>query len=287
MDIIGKRKIWFILSGILIAISLISLLVQGLNLGIDFSGGTLIEFKFGEQVTTGDVRNILEEFDLKDSVIQKTANEGILIRTERLKHERIMEVQERIQQEYPEAELLRTSVVGPTIGQELQSKAIWAILFAALAIVAYISIRFQFRFAIAALGALGHDVLIVLGVFSLLGREINSPFIAALLTIVGYSINDTIVIFDRIREKIRLYRGRGDFAELNNEAVLETLPRSINTSVTTLLPVLAILFLGGSTLVTFMTALLVGMLSGTYSSIFVASPLLVEWNEHSKMKRKV
>jgi len=287
VDIIGKRKIWFILSGILIAISLISLLVQGLNLGIDFSGGTLIEFKFGEQVTTGDVRNILEEFDLKDSVIQKTANEGILIRTERLKHERIMEVQERIQQEYPEAELLRTSVVGPTIGQELQSKAIWAILFAALAIVAYISIRFQFRFAIAALGALGHDVLIVLGVFSLLGREINSPFIAALLTIVGYSINDTIVIFDRIREKIRLYRGRGDFAELNNEAVLETLPRSINTSVTTLLPVLAILFLGGSTLVTFMTALLVGMLSGTYSSIFVASPLLVEWNEHSKMKRKV
>ena len=223
----------------------------------------------------------------KESVIQETANEGLLIRTKKLKQERIVAIQEQVEKQYPGTELLKTSVVGPTIGQELQSKAVWAILFAALAIVAYISVRFQFRFAIAALGALGHDVLIVLGVFSLLGREINSPFIAALLTIVGYSINDTIVIFDRIREKMRLYRGRGNFPDLNNEAVLETLPRSINTSVTTLLPILAILFLGGSTLETFMIALLVGMLSGTYSSIFVASPLLVEWNEHDKMKTKL
>jgi preprotein translocase subunit SecF len=181
--------------------------------------------------------------------------------------------------------MLRTEMVGPTIGSELKSKALLALLAAAIAIVIYISVRFEFKFAIAALIAVFHDVLIVVGIFSILGREINSPFIAALLTVVGYSINDTIVIFDRVRENIN-YRKKETFEELNNNAVLDTLPRSINTSLTTLVTVVAILMLGGATIQTFMLALLIGILSGTYSSIFVASPVLVEWDAWQKRREK-
>ena len=278
---------WFIFSGILITIGLIFLFTQGLNLGIDFAGGTIMEFQFEEEVTSGDMREVLAEFGLEgESVVQETEEGVILLRTRQLEHDQVVDLQEEVESRYPTADMLRTSVVGPTIGQELQRSAFYAILFAGIAIVIYISFRFQFRFAISALGALAHDVLIVLGVMAILGREINSPFIAALLTIVGYSINDSIVIFDRVREKLRLTRRNDTFAELNNEAVVETLPRSINTSLTTLMPVLAILFLGGATLQTFMIALLVGILCGTYSSVFIVSPLLVQWNDYKEMKTR-
>lgn len=278
MDIVDKRKIWFAISALIIIVGLISIGFQGLNLGIDFTGGTLMEFTFDKQVTTEQIREIFAEFDLgKESVIQNTGNDGILIRTVSLEQNQIADIQSRIRNEHPSAEMLRTEMVGPTIGAELKRKALWALLIAGIAIVIYISVRFEFKFAIAALIALFHDVLIVIGIFSILGREINSSFIAALLTIVGYSINDTIVIFDRVRENIE-YRQKETFAELNNQAVLDTLPRSINTSLTTLATVIAILVLGGATIQTFMLALLVGILLGTYSSIFVASPVLVEWN---------
>ncbi|GAB6100316.1 hypothetical protein JCM16358_21950 [Halanaerocella petrolearia] len=288
MEIIEKRKLWFTISGVIITIGLISILMQGMNLGIDFTGGTIMEFQFDKQVTTEEVRDILSEFGLnKKSRVQETGENGILIRTQQLEHDKVVALQEKVETDYPSANMLRTSVVGPTIGQELRNKAFWALVVASIAIVAYISFRFQFRFSIAALMALLHDVLIVITVFSLLGPEINSPFVAALLTIVGYSINDTIVIFDRIREKLRFAKRSDTFAELNNQAILETLPRSINTSLTTLLPILAIIFLGGATIQNFMLALLIGMLSGTYSSIFVASPILVAWNERDKMKRQM
>ena len=179
--------------------------------------------------------------------------------------------------------MLRTEMVGPTIGAELKKKALLALLAAAIAIVIYISVRFEFKFAMAAIIALLHDTLIVVGLFSILGQEINSPFIAALLTIIGYSINDTIVIFDRIREKIN-YKKKETFAELNNKAILDTLPRSINTSLTTLVSVVAILVFGGATIQNFMLALLIGIMAGTYSSIFVASPVLVEWDAWQKRK---
>ncbi|WP_459843149.1 protein translocase subunit SecF [Halanaerocella petrolearia] len=288
VEIIEKRKLWFTISGVIITIGLISILMQGMNLGIDFTGGTIMEFQFDKQVTTEEVRDILSEFGLnKKSRVQETGENGILIRTQQLEHDKVVALQEKVETDYPSANMLRTSVVGPTIGQELRNKAFWALVVASIAIVAYISFRFQFRFSIAALMALLHDVLIVITVFSLLGPEINSPFVAALLTIVGYSINDTIVIFDRIREKLRFAKRSDTFAELNNQAILETLPRSINTSLTTLLPILAIIFLGGATIQNFMLALLIGMLSGTYSSIFVASPILVAWNERDKMKRQM
>lgn len=258
--------------------------MQGLNLGIDFTGGTLMEFTFDQQVTTGQVREVLAEFDLdKKSVIQNTGENGILIRTISLNQDEIAKIQSTIKDKHSSAEMLRTEMVGPTIGSELKAKAYWALLIAGIAIVAYISFRFEFKFAIAALIALAHDILIVVGIFSLLGEKVGSPFIAALLTVVGYSINDTIVIFDRIRETVK-YRDKESFAVLNNKAVLDTLPRSINTSMTTLVSIIAILVLGGATIKPFMLALLIGILSGTYSSIFVASPVLVEIDDWKKRR---
>lgn len=284
MDIIGKRKIWFAISGVLLVIGIIAMLTQGLNLGIDFTGGTIMQFSFDEQVSNSEIREVLSEVGIdKESVVQQTENNGVQFKTAKLSQDQVVAIQDEIEARYPSAEMLRTAAVGPTIGQELKANAIKALLIAAIAIVIYISIRFEYRFAIAAILALLHDVFIVLGAFAILGIEINSPFVAALLTIVGYSINDTIVIFDRIREKIH-YSKKDTFEGLTNQALLDTLPRSINTSATTLLPILAILFLGGTTIQTFMIALLIGMLSGTYSSIFVASPILVEWNERKEIK---
>ena len=284
VDIIGKRKIWFAISGVLLVIGIIAMLTQGLNLGIDFTGGTIMQFSFDEQVSNSEIREVLSEVGIdKESVVQQTENNGVQFKTAKLSQDQVVAIQDEIEARYPSAEMLRTAAVGPTIGQELKANAIKALLIAAIAIVIYISIRFEYRFAIAAILALLHDVFIVLGAFAILGIEINSPFVAALLTIVGYSINDTIVIFDRIREKIH-YSKKDTFEGLTNQALLDTLPRSINTSATTLLPILAILFLGGTTIQTFMIALLIGMLSGTYSSIFVASPILVEWNERKEIK---
>ena len=284
MDIIGKRKVWFIISSLIIIAGLISMVVQGMNWGIDFTGGTLMEFSFDKSVSTKQVRGVFDEFGLgKESIIQETGDNGIFIRTVSLNQDKITNIQERIKEEFPSAKMLRTEMVGPTIGAELKKKALLALLAAAIAIVIYISIRFEFKFAMAAIIALLHDTLIMVGLFSILGQEINSPFIAALLTIVGYSINDTIVIFDRIREKIN-YKKKETFAELNNKAILDTLPRSINTSLTTLVSVVAILVFGGATIQNFMLALLIGIMAGTYSSIFVASPVLVEWDAWQKRK---
>lgn len=281
MDILGRRKLWYTISLTVIIIGLIFLAFRGLNLGIDFQGGTLLEFKFDKEVTTDQVRKALVDVGVTDAKIQKTEEQdyhGVIIRTKQLSASKIVDVEEALTEAFPSTEALRTDMVGPVIGKELRAKALWALLIASLAIVAYISFRFEFRFAIVAIIALLHDVAITLGIFAILGREVNTPFVAALLTIIGYSINDTIVIFDRIRENMKLMR-RVPFIELANKAVVDTLPRSINTSLTTLVTILAIYFFGGASLKTFMLALFIGMAAGTYSSIFVASPLLVTWQK--------
>lgn len=280
MDILGKRKIFFIISLFIIVVGLLSLLIQGLNWGIDFQGGTLMEYAFEEGVTSAQMREVLGEFGLEDSIIQDSAEPGItglLIRTRELAHGEITTIQETIMGAFEGAIMLRTEMVGPTIGEELRIRALYALLIAAIAIIVYISYRFQFRFAIAALLALIHDVLIVIGLFSVFGHEVNTPFVAGLLTIMGYSINDSIVIFDRIRENTKFSR-RETFISLANRAVVDTLPRSINTSVTTLLAVVAVLIFGGASIRVFMITLLMGIIAGAYSSIFIASPLLVEWD---------
>ncbi|MFW6006471.1 MAG: protein translocase subunit SecF [Halanaerobiales bacterium] len=280
MDIIGKRKIWYIISLVVIGIGLLFLIFSGLNFGIDFTGGTILQFQFDESVTNEEAREILEEKGIKEgNKIQQSSEdgvEGIMIRTISLNSDEISEIEEAFKEKFSSADLVQTRMVGPLIGQELRTMALLALLVASIAIVIYISIRFEFRFAIVAIIALLHDVLITIGIFAILGREINTPFVAALLTIIGYSINDTIVIFDRIRENMKLM-ANSSFMELANQAVVDTLPRSINTSITTLIAILSIYFFGGASIKVFMLALFIGMFAGTYSSIFIASPLLVTW----------
>ena len=282
VDILGKRKIWYTISTAVIAVGLLFLLINGLNLGIDFNGGTLMEFSFADSVTAEEVRGVLERIEVaEDSKIQQSeaaGEHGILIRAKTLESEEIVRVDNAIKEEFESAEMLRTEMVGPTIGRELRINALLAMIAASIAIVAYISFRFEFRFAAVSIITLMHDVLITIGIFAILGREVNTPFVAALLTIVGYSINDTIVIFDRIRENMKMMH-KVPFIKQANSAVVDTLPRSINTSITTLITILAIYFFGGASIQTFMLALFIGMFAGTYSSIFVASPLLVTWQE--------
>ncbi len=287
LDLMGKRKVWFIISAIIVIGSLIFLATMGLNLGLDFAGGTILEYSFEEEVSSDEIRSVLMDIEIAEGAsLQETEHDGmpgILIRTGELEAEQITAVNEAVSEKFPSTDIMRTEMVGPTIGQELRTQALLALLVAAIGIVAYISFRFQFRFAIVSLATLAHDVLFTVGVFALLQQEINTAFIAALLTIVGYSLNDTIVIFDRIRENMKLYR-RDSFINQANRAVVETLPRSINTSMTTLVAILAIYLFGGAAIQTFMLALFIGMAAGTYSSVFVSSPLLVSWNNWSKAR---
>ncbi|MFW5979747.1 MAG: protein translocase subunit SecF [Halanaerobiales bacterium] len=280
MDILHKRKYWYIISLIFITVGFIFLIINGLNFGIDFQGGTILEFSFEEEVNNDQIREVLNEINIaENSQIRQSDTQdlnGVIIRAQELNTEEIDKIETAVTDSFSNAEMLRTDMVGPTIGQELRLQALWALLIASLAIVAYISIRFEFRFAIVAIITLLHDVAITIGVFAILQREINTAFIAALLTIIGYSINDTIVIFDRIRENMKIMR-RTSFIEKANTAVVDTLPRSVNTSITTLVTILAIYLFGGASLKVFMLALFIGMFAGTYSSIFVASPLLVTW----------
>ncbi len=281
MDILGKRKIWYSFSLTLLIIGLIFFFTTGLNLGIDFDGGTVIYFGFEEEVETDQIRQILEDINIAPEASIRQVDEdgqpGIMIRSRQLETEEISRMVAAVEDNIPGAELFSEETVGPVIGQQLRRNAFWALLIASIAILIYISIRFEFRFAVVAIITLLHDVIITVGLFTIIGHEVNTPFIAALLTILGYSLNDTIVIFDRIRENMTLMR-RTPFIDLANKAVVDTLPRSINTSITTLVTVLAIYLFGGAALQTFMLALLIGLAAGSYSSIFIASPLLVTWN---------
>ncbi|NLK08030.1 MAG: protein translocase subunit SecF [Firmicutes bacterium] len=284
MDFAGKRKIPFGISSVLVIASIILLLAPGLNWGVDFTGGTLLERGFDRTITAGEVRQVisqlpLEGIDLGKSVIQPTGNNrSALIRTQVLTNEEILIIDEGLEAAFGQVQSLRTEMVGPVVGQELVKQALLALLLAAVGMLIYLSFRFEYRFASVAVLAVLHDAVIVLGIFALLGKEINSPFIASILTVVGYSVNNTIVIFDKIRENLQL-RKRESWAEVANKSIQETLTRSINTSLTTLLAILALLFFGGATIQDFVFALLMGIFVGTYSSVFVAGPLWVTWKE--------
>ncbi|MBN1825137.1 MAG: protein translocase subunit SecF [Candidatus Eisenbacteria bacterium] len=293
-EFINHRRKAFVVSAILIAIGLFSILFhKGLNYSIDFVGGSILEVRFDEPVPTGDIRSSVASTGVGTFEVQKFGDpREILIRVEKSSEsgELGSTLLAAFQRDFPDrkAELRREESVGPRIGAELRKKAFLAILFALLGILIYISFRFEFRFAVAAVIALIHDVLITLGAFSLFNMEISLAVIAAFLTIVGYSLNDTIVVFDRIREDLRLY-SRQPYDRVLNTAINRTLSRTILTSTTTLVVVLFLLFVGGSVIRDFSIALTVGVVIGTYSSIYVASPILVEWfgwaSARSKSKR--
>ena len=295
MDLIGKkqfdfvknRKIAYLISLIIILISVASIIFQGFNFGIDFAGGTLIQIDFNETVSTAEVRKVLDGFNLGKSTIQSLQeNENeFIVRTEGISIERRKELLSSFTENLGELEVLRVETVGPVIGENLKKLALYALLFAFIGIVIYITVRFEFKFSIVSILALFHDCLVVLGIFSLWGKEITIPILAAVLTIVGYSLNNTIVILDRLRENIK-FKTKETFENLINISINQSLSRTVNTTLTTILPILALYFLGGSILSDFALALFIGMVAGTYSSIFIASPLLLEWNKIFKVQQR-
>lgn len=292
--IIQKRKLWFSIALALGGLSIIFLSVWGLKLGIDFTGGGLMEVKFTEErPDVVEVQEKLEELELPGGLqIQPTGLDKMILRFPTLENTTHNVIKDKLLTEYGEDNVIeeRFEAVGPVIGQELRTKAVYSMIIVLIAIILYIAYAFRhvsrpirsWKYGIIAIVALIHDILIPLGIFSVLGRfagiEVGLPFVAALLTILGYSVNDTIVVFDRIRENLAR-SGESDFEELVNKSVNQTLTRSINTSLTTLIVLLAIFLFGGVTIKFFVLALILGVLSGTYSSIFLASPLLVFWQK--------
>lgn len=299
MDIVGKKYFYFLFSLIVIIPGLVSLFLFGLNLSIDFTGGTRITVSLPKQATqdsANKVRAILEKEKLKVSNIE-TSNNLVFVRTQLMDQKQDGKFLTDLKAELKDAKQEQFETIGPTVGAETTVNAIWAVIIASLFIVIYITWSFRkipkpassFRFGISAIVALIHDVFVVIGIFAILGHffnvEIDSLFVTALLTVIGFSVHDTIVVFDRIRENLKRVSGLS-FAQVVNESILQTLDRSLNTSLTVVLVLLALLLFGGDSIRWFVVALLIGVVSGTYSSIFNASPLLVLWQELSERFKK-
>lgn len=286
-NIIKRRRLFFTISTLLIVFSagvlLFNTISRGrpMNFGIDFTGGSLINVRFNSQISVDKVREVLREHKLGEATIQKSGEKDIFIRTEPLETETRQKIVAELSEKFGGAELLEADTIGPVIGAELRTQAVLALLLASLGIVIYVAFRFEMLFALAALLALFHDAIITTGFMAFLWRGIDITFIAAILTILGYSINDTIVIFDRVRENLKKPgASKRDFGEVVNISLWETMARSINTVLTVVVVVLCLLLFGGETLREFCLTLLFGFVCGAYSSVFVAAPLVVMWHRN-------
>jgi preprotein translocase subunit SecF len=298
------RKYFYTLSALLVVASIISLVGFGLNFGIDFTGGSLMEVKFSESAenatttlampTHAEVRGVFEEFDIGEVVVQGVGEDGFIMRFQDVNEDTHNNVLDSLGG-LGVVEEIRFESVGPIIGEETKRKSAWAIALVLAMILIYVAWAFRkvsfplssWKYGVIALITLFHDIIITIGIFSLIGHffniEVGVPFVAALLTILGYSVNDTIVIFDRVRENIVRAGNVFEFANIINKSVSETYVRSINTSLTTLSVLLAVYLFGGATVQYFVLTLIIGIIIGTYSSLFVASPLLSSW---TMLKRK-
>ncbi|MCD6156503.1 MAG: protein translocase subunit SecF [Candidatus Atribacteria bacterium] len=285
IDFVRRRKVAYAVSIFLVVISILSLAIQKLNYGVDFAGGTLLQYRFSREVSIEEVRNVLAGQGLAKSVIQRFSPQELVIRTIKLGEKEKKALESSLREKLGEVDLVRIEEVGPAISSDLRKAAFVAFLGAIVGILVYVSLRFEFRPAVTSVIALIHDGIIVLGLLSLFQREFTASVLAAILTVLGYSINDSIVLMDRIRENLKLRKKEENFAGLVNRSINEMLSRTINTSLTTLLPVIALLFFGGKMLQDFAFTLLVGILIGTYSSIFIASSLLVDWEARSPRRR--
>jgi len=293
INFVGSMKVAFTISLILIAISIGSVVMHGgLNLGVDFAGGTVVQVKFPKATSIESIRDALKQIKLEGSVIQQFTPQEVVIRTSEATSD-LKGLSSRIEDALSKAygqggfEVRRVEVVGPKVGKDLTNKAMMAIIFSWIAMLIYIAWRFEFRFAVGGIVALVHDVIVTVGVLSLLNREFSLTIIAALLTIVGYSINDTIVIYDRIRENMRKVTKK-DLGEIMNISINETLGRTILTSLTVFSVLIILLVMGGEVLYDFTLAMLVGVISGVYSTVYIASPLVLAWENYrpSKIRRK-
>jgi preprotein translocase subunit SecF len=287
INFLGIRRFTFGLSALLIGATVISIILHGgLNYGIDFAGGTLVQVKFSEPIQVERIKENLASIGLGESLVQRFGEKGgneYLIRVEKSVSDLeglSGQIERTLQEVYGKdgVEVRRTEMVGPKVGKDLRRKGILAIIYALVGILIYVTWRFEFIFAVGAIIALAHDVMITVGVFSITNKEFTLPIVAAILTIIGYSLNDTIVVYDRIRENGRKMR-REPFATIINSSINETLSRTFLTSVTTLIVVVILFIFGGGVIHNFAFALMVGVLVGTYSSIFVASPIILTWQQ--------
>jgi len=271
--IIEKKHIWFGISLAIIALGLVFMVMRGFNWGIDFTGGNMLHFDIHQTYELSEARNVLEKLDI-DFEAKKAGDTGqeLIIKTVDLSKEMQDEILDALKQKWPDTKLVRAETIDAIIGKELQKQAVIALIIANIGMLIYITFRFEFNSALAAVLALLHDVLIVLSFYAIFYIPVDSTIIAVILTIVGYSINDTIVIFDRVRENLKNMR-KVPFEEVANLSISQTITRSVNTSLTTLLTITALFLLGGETIKDFTLALIVGISAGTYSSIFIASPL--------------
>ncbi len=297
MDLVSRKKLWLFISGIVITLSVLIFFagwrITGtpLNFGIDFTGGSIIEISLTGDISESQVREKVQGLDLGSVIVQsipgETAQERhFLIRTPVLSPDKLVELEQEIKDSFVGVTVLRSEMVGPTIGALLRRQAVTALILALVLIMFYIAWRFDIPYAIVTILALIHDVAVTIGAFALFRFEINSSFVAVILTLVGYSVMDSVVVLDRVRENRKLHSGAA-FSKIVNMSILQSFRRSINTSVTTLLAVLAIFIFGPVVLRPFSFGLGVGLITGSYSSLFIISMLLVVWQEwREKRPRK-
>jgi preprotein translocase SecF subunit len=286
-DFMGKRKICYIFSSLIIIAGLIMLFIRGeKNFGVDFVGGDLINIEFSQKVDVVNLRNVIGEAKIGSFTVQELGTEGknFIIRLPQKKGDIVIE---KLKEKFGDSFTIKgKSIISPSMSISLRKKAIKAFLIGLIGILIYLTFRFEFKFAVGATIAVFHDILIVLSILALTGKQIDGMVIAALLTIAGYSVNDTVIIFDRIRENIRKTRST-DYTGIFNKSINETLSRTILTVLTTLFVVITIFLFGGETLHTFSFCLLIGFIFGTYSSVYIASAIVIDWVKKSSSRLKL
>ncbi|MCL5432870.1 MAG: protein translocase subunit SecF [Patescibacteria group bacterium] len=299
MNIIGKKNWYFLISLIIIIPGIISLFLWGLRLSIDFVGGSRMEYKITSKsaIQNSELEKAIRLQGVEVGTIQKTGANTFIVRTKPIDQKTQNKITDGLKKEFKTVDAISFETVGPTIGSETTMNAIKTVVIACILIVLYISWAFRkvpkpassIRFGVCTIAALIHDVLVIIGVFSILGHffnvEVDGLFVTAVLTIIGFSVHDTIVVFDRIRENLKKMPG-ATFAQVVNDSIIQTLGRSLNTSLTVILVLFTLLLFGGESTKWFVIALLIGITSGTYSSIFNAAPLLVVWQEWSEKRKK-
>ena len=279
LDFLGKRKLAFIFSGTLMIISLISFMVKGLELGIDFTGGSVYELHYNQSVDLDKMRSTLEQQGFADANLQHFgSSEDVLIRLKPVENSSQKDLTEKVlsvsNSSQPQVgEVRRVEFVGPQVGEDLVDNGGMALFLSFLGVMTYVSIRFEWKLSVGAVAALFHDTIITMGFFSVFGWEFDMTVLSAILALIGYSINDTIVVYDRIREIARISRVKDTINEIVNTALNQTLSRTILTSLTVILTLLALVLMGGKTIHGFAIAMLIGVIKGTYSSIYIASSL--------------
>jgi preprotein translocase subunit SecF len=292
INFVGAMKWCVVFSIVLTALCVISFLWKGFTYGIDFAGGTLVQIKFQKAVPTDDIRKVLTGIGINDAILQPFGANEVVVRTAESTSDLkglSTRIEETFNQTYGKGsfEVQRVEVVGPKVGKDLTQKAILAVIFSWIGMLVYIAFRFELRYAVGGIVGVIHDVIVVMGIFCIFQKEFTLTIVAALLTIIGYSIHDTIVVFDRVRENVRK-DAKKDLATLLNESVNQTLSRTILTSFTVVLVVAILYIFGGAVINDFAFALLVGVIFGTYSSVFIASPVVLAWEKYwpSRARRK-